>query len=179
MAQVNLAKICPLPQPVLSNIVNNKTKMKIGREKCKEFGRWYIGFRRQNPDISGLHTKNSTRPYEGRMTFHSSKEQPVMREWYQACKSPSEKTLQIYTDILNETILRQQERPKITLTNLKNWWKNERQRERKRRGIKCRTRSKQIKNQEVTSQAPEPHPITVDTRSQIVEVQQNTNFNLT
>ncbi|XP_076325837.1 uncharacterized protein LOC143233466 isoform X4 [Tachypleus tridentatus] len=180
MSQSSLAKICPLPQPVLSNIANNKTKMKIGREKCKEFGKWYIEFRRQNLGASGFITKD-THPHDGRMTFHPSKELPVMREWYQACRNPSLRTLQMYTDILNETTLRQQERPKVTVTCLKNWWKNERQRERKRNGVKCHTRSKQVKNSDVRRQdVIQPRPMMmIEPRFQVLDVRNNLNFNLT
>ncbi|XP_022241680.1 uncharacterized protein LOC106459322 isoform X2 [Limulus polyphemus] len=180
MSQSSLAKICPLPQPVLSNIANNKTKMKIGREKCKEFGKWYIEFRRQNVGASGFITKD-THPHDGRMTFHPSKELPVMREWYQACRNPSLRTLQMYTDILNETTLRQQERPKVTVTCLKNWWKNERQRERKRNGVKCHTRTKHVKNPDVRRQEIiQPRPMMmIEPRFQVLEVRSNLNFNPT
>ncbi|GFR25455.1 uncharacterized protein TNCT_440551 [Trichonephila clavata] len=65
------------------------------------------------------------------LTFHPTKELPVMRDWFHGCRNPSRRTLQMYVDILNQGPVRQQERPKISLSTLKNWWKNEKQRERK------------------------------------------------
>lgn len=52
----------------------------------------------------------SERPADGRLTFHPTKELPIMREWFQSCRNPSRRTLQMYVDILNQGPVRQQER---------------------------------------------------------------------
>lgn len=131
MSQSKLAKLCPLSQPMLSNIINNRYLGKIGKEKCQEFGLWYLTYRKQNPEGAALEVVPSDRPADGRLTFHPTKELPVMREWFHSCRNPSRRTLQLYVDILNQGPVRQQERPKVVLATLKNWWKNEKQRERK------------------------------------------------
>ncbi|KAJ8322371.1 hypothetical protein KUTeg_000842 [Tegillarca granosa] len=60
-----------------------------------------------------------------------------MRKWYQTCKHPTNEKLRFFTDELNRGHVRQ-ERPKVTVSKLKIWWKNERQRE-KRNEQKCST----------------------------------------
>ncbi|GFT99095.1 DNA-binding protein SATB1 [Nephila pilipes] len=131
MSQSKLAKLCPLSQPMLSNIINNRYMGKIGKEKCQEFGQWYLAYRKQHPEGSTPEVVPSDKPVDGRLTFHPTKELPVMRDWFHGCRNPSRRTLQMYVDILNQGTVRQQERPKISLSTLKNWWKNEKQRERK------------------------------------------------
>ncbi|GFQ77741.1 DNA-binding protein SATB2 [Trichonephila clavata] len=131
MSQSKLAKLCPLSQPMLSNIINNRYMGKIGKEKCQEFGLWYLTYRKQHPEGSTPEVVPSDKPVDGRLTFHPTKELPVMRDWFHGCRNPSRRTLQMYVDILNQGPVRQQERPKISLSTLKNWWKNEKQRERK------------------------------------------------
>ncbi|KAG8193005.1 hypothetical protein JTE90_028125 [Oedothorax gibbosus] len=49
MSQIKLAKLCPLSQPMLSNIINNRYMGKIGKEKCQEFGQWYLTYRKEHP----------------------------------------------------------------------------------------------------------------------------------
>ncbi|KAL3172001.1 hypothetical protein MRX96_043678 [Rhipicephalus microplus] len=49
MSQSKLAKICPLKQSLLSTIVNNKFTGKLGAEKCKEFGTWFMQYRQSSP----------------------------------------------------------------------------------------------------------------------------------
>ncbi|XP_035221528.1 uncharacterized protein LOC118194489 isoform X2 [Stegodyphus dumicola] len=142
MSQSKLAKLCPLSQPMLSNIINNRYMGKIGKEKCQEFGLWYLTYRKQHPEGSAPEVVPNDRPVDGRLTFHPTKELPVMRDWFHSCRNPSRRMLQMYVDILNQGPVRQQERPKIALTTLKNWWKNEKQRERK--------------NQRCDNQSPEP-----------------------
>ncbi|XP_015910068.1 uncharacterized protein [Parasteatoda tepidariorum] len=131
MSQSKLAKLCPLSQPMLSNIINNRYLGKIGKEKCQEFGTWYLNYRKQTPEGTAPEIVPSDRPTDGRLTFHPTKELPTMRDWFRSCRNPSRRTLQMYVDILNQGPVRQQERPKIILSTLKNWWKNEKQRERK------------------------------------------------
>ncbi|ESN91785.1 hypothetical protein HELRODRAFT_165862 [Helobdella robusta] len=46
--QITLAKMCPMPQSMISNIVNSKYTAKVCAEKCKEFGNWYKKFRQEN-----------------------------------------------------------------------------------------------------------------------------------
>ncbi|GIY41293.1 DNA-binding protein SATB1, partial [Caerostris darwini] len=131
MSQSKLAKLCPLSQPMLSNIINNRYMGKIGKEKCQEFGQWYLTYRKQHPEGSTPEVVPSDKPVDGRLTFHPTKELPIMRDWFHGCRNPSRRTLQMYVDILNQGPVRQQERPKIAFSTLKNWWKNEKQRERK------------------------------------------------
>ncbi|KAG8193006.1 hypothetical protein JTE90_028126 [Oedothorax gibbosus] len=97
--------------------------------------------RNQGIHLSTLETNNnkgsvpevvpSDRPVDGRLTFHPTKELPLMRDWFHSCRNPSRRTLQMYVDLLNQGSVRQQERPKVAVNTLKNWWKNEKQRERK------------------------------------------------
>ncbi|XP_054722895.1 uncharacterized protein LOC129232822 [Uloborus diversus] len=131
MSQSKLAKLCPLSQPMLSNIINNRYMGKIGKEKCQEFGQWYLTYRKQHPEGGTPEVVPTERPLDGRLTFHPLKELPMMRDWFHGCRNPSKRTLQMYVDILNQGPVRQQERPKVVLSTLKNWWKNEKQRERK------------------------------------------------
>ena len=69
-------------------------------------------------------------PKDSRLTFHPDHEIPQMRLWYYRCKNPSETKLHFFAAELNKGHVRQ-ERPKITINKLKNWWKNERQREKR------------------------------------------------
>lgn len=69
-------------------------------------------------------------PKDSRQTFHPEHEIPLMRKWYQNCKHPTNEKLQFFTDELNQGHVRQ-ERPKVTVSKLKIWWKNERQREKR------------------------------------------------
>ena len=69
-------------------------------------------------------------PKDSRLTFHPDHEIPQMRLWYNRCKIPSETKLHFFAAELNQGHVRQ-ERPKITINKLKNWWKNERQREKR------------------------------------------------
>lgn len=135
MSQSKLAKLCPLSQPMLSNIINNRYVGKIGKEKCQEFGTWYLNYRKQNPEAVSPEVVPTDRPQDGRLTFHPTKELPMMRSWFHGCRNPSRRTLQMYVDILNQGPVRQQERPKVVVSALKNWWKNEKQRERKSRKV--------------------------------------------
>ncbi|KFM59148.1 DNA-binding protein SATB2, partial [Stegodyphus mimosarum] len=109
MSQSKLAKLCPLSQPMLSNIINNRYVGKIGKEKCQEFGLWYLTYRKQHPEGSTPEVVPNDRPVDGRLTFHPTKELPVMRDWFHSCRNPSRRTLQMYVDILNQGPVRQQE----------------------------------------------------------------------
>ncbi|XP_067142565.1 homeobox protein dve-1-like isoform X2 [Centruroides vittatus] len=131
MSQSKLASLCPLSQPLLSNIMNNKYNGKIGKDKCQEFGSWYLNYCKKDNVTWPPNATSTGCPRDGRLTFHPIKELPMLKEWYQSNRSPSHATLQMYVDILNQGTVRQQERPKVTTSSLKNWWKNERQRERK------------------------------------------------
>lgn len=131
MSQSKLASLCPLSQPLLSNIMNNKYNGKIGKDKCQEFGSWYLNYCKKDNVTWPPNASATGCPRDGRLTFHPIKELPMLKEWYQSNRSPSHATLQMYVDILNQGTVRQQERPKVTTSSLKNWWKNERQRERK------------------------------------------------
>ncbi|GIY30473.1 DNA-binding protein SATB1, partial [Caerostris extrusa] len=119
MSQSKLAKLCPLSQPMLSNIINNRYMGKIGKEKCQEFGQWYLTYRKQHPEGSTPEVVPSDKPVDGRLTFHPTKELPIMRDWFHGCRNPSRRTLQMYVDILNQGPVRQQERPKIAFSTLK------------------------------------------------------------
>ncbi|KAK8781466.1 hypothetical protein V5799_017193 [Amblyomma americanum] len=131
MSQSKLAKICPLKQSLLSTIVNNKFSGKLGAEKCKEFGRWFMQYRQSSPATASTFLDEDKPPQDGRMTFHSSTELPRMREWYRQCPHPTNLQLQDFANQLNCESLRLRNKPKVTLNSLKNWWKNERQRERR------------------------------------------------
>ena len=65
-----------------------------------------------------------------RLTFHPEYEIPQMRQWYKRYKNPSEAKLNFFAMELNKGHVRQ-ERPKVTVGKLKNWWKNERQKEKR------------------------------------------------
>lgn len=60
-----------------------------------------------------------------RLFFHSSQEIPQLKTWFQENNNPSEEILGYYAEILNQTSLRK-ERQEVTVKSLKNWWKNER-----------------------------------------------------
>lgn len=85
---------------------------------------------------------------ETRLTFHASLEVPQLRQWYHLNPKPSDRLLQTYAELLNQSTIRQERyfpmhrylsidssvnfaRTKVTVKSLRNWWKNERQRERK------------------------------------------------
>lgn len=65
-----------------------------------------------------------------RLTFHPEHELPQMRLWYNRYKNPSDTKLNFFASELNKGHVRQ-ERTKVTVAKLKNWWKNERQREKR------------------------------------------------
>ncbi|CAN7998976.1 unnamed protein product, partial [Ixodes hexagonus] len=125
--------ICPpfLRQSLLSMIVNNKFSGKLGTEKCKEFGRWFMDYRQSSPATASTFLNDDKPPQDCRMTFHSGTELPRMREWYRQCPHPTNLQLQDFVNQLNAGALRIRNKPKVTLGSLKNWWKNERQRERR------------------------------------------------
>lgn len=131
MSQSKLAKICPLKQSLLSTIVNNKFTGKLGAEKCKEFGNWFMQYRQSSPVTVATFLDEDKPPQDGRMTFHSTTELPRMREWFHQCPHPTSLQLQDFANQLNCESLRLRNKPKVTLNCLKNWWKNERQRERR------------------------------------------------
>lgn len=73
--------------------------------------------------------------FNTRMTFHPLHELPLMREWYNTegeSGTPSESSFKTLLKELNSGHIRK-ERKKITLSKLKNWWKNERQRLKRKR----------------------------------------------
>ncbi|KAG0414371.1 hypothetical protein HPB47_008500 [Ixodes persulcatus] len=131
MSQSKLAKICPLKQSLLSTIVNNKFSGKLGAEKCKEFGRWFMDYRQSSPATASTFLDEDKPPQDCRMTFHSGTELPRMREWYRQCPHPTNLQLQDFVNQLNGGALRIRNKPPVTPSSLKNWWKNERQRERR------------------------------------------------
>ena len=129
MNQCKLARLSPLSQSTISNIANSKYLARIGPEKCREFGTWHQVYRQsQLSDPEGDEVDSG--PKDTRLTFHPIYELPRMRDWYKACKNPSDQILRRFLDEINEGHVRQQ-RPKITLTKLKIWWKNEKQREKR------------------------------------------------
>ena len=65
-----------------------------------------------------------------RVTFHPEYELPQMRLWYKRYQNPSETKLNFFANELNKGHVRQ-ERPQVTVAKLKNWWKNERQKEKR------------------------------------------------
>ena len=65
-----------------------------------------------------------------RLTFHPQYELPQMRLWYKRYQNPSETKLNFFAKELNKGHVRQ-ERPQVTVAKLKNWWKNERQKEKR------------------------------------------------
>lgn len=131
MSQSKLAKICPLKQSLLSTIVNNKFTGKLGAEKCKEFGTWFMQYRQSSPATVTAFLDEDKPPQDGRMTFHSTTELPRMRDWFRQCPHPTNLQLQDFANQLNCESLRLRNKPKVTVNCLKNWWKNERQRERR------------------------------------------------
>ena len=129
MNQSKLAKISPLSQSTISNITNSKYNGRIGTDKCREFGGWYRMFRQnQNSDQEDAYCQMYSK--DTRLTFHPIFELPKMRDWYCACKNPSDQILRRFLEELNEGHIRQQ-RHKISLSKLKIWWKNEKQREKR------------------------------------------------
>lgn len=66
---------------------------------------------------------------DARLTFHPKLEVPRLVEWFQLNRSPSERQLVYYADLLNQSSLRA-ERNKVTVKSLKNWWKNYKQKQR-------------------------------------------------
>ena len=65
-----------------------------------------------------------------RLTFHPEHELPLLRQWFKKSKNPNDNKLAFYANTLNSGHVRQ-EKPKITVVKLRNWWKNERQREKR------------------------------------------------
>lgn len=126
--QKSLAKICPLPQSMISNIANSKYSARICTEKCQEFGKWYKEYHREHkPSLSEPRCGfGSTSPHS-RMTFHPIYELPMMRDWYRNNKNPSAEEFKRFLDELNRLPVRQ-ERSKVPLRRLKIWWCNEKQR---------------------------------------------------
>ena len=68
-----------------------------------------------------------------------------MRLWYNRYKNPSETKLSFFASELNKGHVRQ-ERPQVTVDKLKNWWKNERQREKR---ISMKEDSKEKEKKEI------------------------------
>jgi len=62
-----------------------------------------------------------------RQTFHSKYELPLMRSWYQDSFAPTDEQFNAYLAELNASPMRQ-ERGAISLSRLRMWWKNEKQR---------------------------------------------------
>lgn len=126
--QKNLAKICPLPQSMISNIANSKYSARICAEKCQEFGEWYNEYRREHrDDLSEMRCDYEGGSPNSRMTFHPIYELPMMREWYRNSSNPSAEEFRRFLDELNNLPVRQ-ERSKVPLRRLKIWWRNEKQR---------------------------------------------------
>ena len=67
---------------------------------------------------------------ETRLVFHQEYEIPLMRRWYSQNRNPLDGQLYHYATELNKGCVRQ-ERGMVTVEKLKNWWKNERQREKR------------------------------------------------
>lgn len=111
--------------------MNNKFSGKLGAEKCKEFGRWFMEYRQSSPATASTFLDEDKPPQDCRMTFHSGTELPRMREWYRQCPHPTNLQLQDFVNQLNAGALRIRNKPPVTPSSLKNWWKNERQRERR------------------------------------------------
>ncbi|KAL1476497.1 hypothetical protein MTO96_018485 [Rhipicephalus appendiculatus] len=123
--------ILSLHESLLSTIVNNKFTGKLGAEKCKEFGTWFMQYRQSSPASATAFLDEDKPPQDGRMTFHSTTELPRMRDWFRQCPHPTNLQLQDFANQLNCESLRLRNKPKVTVNCLKNWWKNERQRERR------------------------------------------------
>ncbi|KAG1714197.1 DNA-binding protein SATB2 [Nymphon striatum] len=141
MNQSTLARICPLSQPLISSIINGTYSSKFSEQKRQEFGTWYVEYRKIHHGPESFQPQDQV-PKDGRFTFHPSKELPRLRNLFRSCRNPSDSMLQVHADELNGSDLRQQERPKVTVEKLRNWWKNERQREKKILQIPSRTRAK-------------------------------------
>ncbi|KAG1714201.1 DNA-binding protein SATB2 [Nymphon striatum] len=141
MNQSTLAKLSPLSQPLISGIVNGKYCGKFSEQKRQDFGNWYISYRKENQAMQNYYDPDQL-PKDSRFTFHPTRELPYMRMLFKACKNPTESMFQDYTSELNSSEIRQQERPKVTVEKLKNWWKNQRQREKRLLQIPTRPRSK-------------------------------------
>ncbi|KAK6167871.1 hypothetical protein SNE40_021802 [Patella caerulea] len=124
MNQLTLGKLSPLCQSMISNIINNKYHNKLSQEKCREFGEWYLNYKKQSNEFTEL----DKAPKDSRLTFHPVYEIPLLRNWFNTNKKPSEEKLESFCVQLNSGHVRH-ERPPVTTTRLKVWWKNERQKE--------------------------------------------------
>ena len=71
---------------------------------------------------------DEAKPQATRMTFHPLHELPKLRHWFQTLTDPSDAQLAQFTNELNSAPVRRTERNKLTANQLKNWWKNEKQR---------------------------------------------------
>ena len=71
---------------------------------------------------------DEAKPQATRMTFHPLHELPKLRHWFQTLADPSDAQLAQFTNELNSAPVRRTERNKLTANQLKNWWKNEKQR---------------------------------------------------
>ncbi|KAL4218394.1 DNA-binding protein satb2 [Mactra antiquata] len=121
MTQTELSILSPLPQSMISNLINSKYNATLSDKTLQSFGEWYTQYRQNRPAQHSIdRTPNS------RLTFHVVHEVPKLRAWFTVNHNPSDRQLQEYVNELNSGYVRI-ERPKVNVENLRNWFKNERQ----------------------------------------------------
>ncbi|XP_045181529.2 DNA-binding protein SATB1-like [Mercenaria mercenaria] len=123
MNQSTLAKLCPLPQSMISNIVNSKYPSSLSSDKLRAFGAWYKEYRNSQQGNTQGEREDSSNI---RLTFHPNMEVPKLTAWFKEHPHPSDSLLTAYANDLNSTLVRL-ERPKIQVKHLRNWWTNQRQ----------------------------------------------------
>ena len=139
-------------QPIISNLLNAKTNCIVGRERCIAFGAWYEEYmeraRREAtgkppPPAVSESSEGSERAAAGddaahdaphlRRTFHPTLELPRMRDWFRACRKPTHSQFRSFLETLNGGPVRSSgERAPVTVGMLRNWWRNEDQRVKRR-----------------------------------------------
>lgn len=124
----------------------------MSKFKCVEFGAWFVEYSKSKSDVRqaaslprSIRQPSTSSTGNVRLTFHSKLEVPRLKEWFQQCTNPSERQLAQYADTLNQSSLRAERwvgktilfetdslhnRNRVTVKSLKNWWKNNKQKNR-------------------------------------------------
>ncbi|XP_074657009.1 uncharacterized protein LOC141910189 [Tubulanus polymorphus] len=110
---------------------NLRNWWKNERQREKKHGPRTMKFQEPRPCFT-YYDETAANPASGKVhiTFDTVHEIPLLRHWYTSNKKPSNELLQHYANTLNHSPVRDG-KPKVNYHKLRNWWNNEKQRERK------------------------------------------------
>ena len=126
---------------MLSQISRDQYFCKVSSEKVRLFGLWYEGMILCKQDSDKDETDEPAKrlnfsPRTKKIVFSVTDELPLLRAWFENQSHPSTQEMAKYAEDLNQTEFRKSTgREKVDFRHVNNWFKNERARARRNKGV--------------------------------------------